>query len=58
MVIEKLFSNKGQTISKANYGFLNSVKKRAQLTILSEEEAQDSEIRLFFGRIEDTINCF
>ena len=50
--------SKGQTISKANYGVLNSPKKRTKLTILSKEEAQDSEFRSFFGRIEDTINCF
>ena len=50
--------NKGQTISKANYGVLNSSKKRTKLTILSKEDAQDSEFRSFFGRIEDTIICF
>ena len=34
-------------------------KKRTKLfTILSTEDAQDSEFRSFFGRIEDTINCF
>ena len=33
-------------------------KKRTKLTILSKEDAQDSELRLFFGRIEDTINCW
>ena len=33
---------KGQTISKANYGVLNSPKKRTKLTILSKEDAQDS----------------
>ena len=32
---------KGQTISKENYGFLNSPKKRTKLTILSKENAQD-----------------
>ena len=46
---------KGQTISKANYGFLNSPKKRMKLTILSKEHAQDRE---FFWRIEETIICF
>ena len=51
-------STKGQTITKANYGFFNSSKKRTKLTILSREDAQDSEFRSFFGRIEDTINCF
>ena len=48
---------KGQTISKPNYGFLNSPKKRTKLT-MSKEEAQDSEFRLFFVRIENTINYF
>ena len=46
---------KGQKISKANHGFLNSPKKRTKLTILSKKDPQDSE---FFERIEDTINCF
>ena len=32
----------GQTISKANHGFLNSPKKRIKITILSKEDAQDS----------------
>ena len=41
---------KGQTISKANYGFLNSSKKRTKLTILSKEDAQDSEFCLFFWK--------
>ena len=31
---------KGQTISKANYGVLNSSKKRTKLTILHREDAQ------------------
>ena len=35
-------STKGQKISKANYGFLDSSK----LTILSREDAQDGEFRL------------
>ena len=30
---------KGQTISKVNYGFLNSPKKQTKLTILSKEHA-------------------
>ena len=48
-----------QKISKASYCFLNSSKKLTKLTILSREDAQDSEFRsVFFGRIEDTINCF
>ena len=29
-----------------------------KLTILRKEHAQDSEFRSFFGRIEETINCF
>ena len=49
---------KGQTIPKANFGFLNSSKKRTKLTILSKEDAQDSEFCSFFGIIEDTINYF
>jgi hypothetical protein len=44
---------KGQTISKANYGVLNSPKKRMKLTILSIEDAQDSEFCSFFERIEE-----
>ena len=40
------------------YGVLDSSKKRTKLTILSTEGAQDSEFRSFFGRIENTINCF
>ena len=39
---------KGQTISKANYGFLNSPKKRMKLTILSKKHHQGSEFRSFF----------
>ena len=50
--------SKGQTISKANYAFLNSSIKQMKLTILSKEVAQDSEFCSFFGRIEDTMNCF
>ena len=45
-------------MSKANYGFLNSSKKQLKLTILSKEDAQDSEFSLFFGKIEETTNCF
>ena len=40
-----IFKAKGKIISK-------------KLTILSKEDAQDSEFCSFFGRIEDTINCF
>ena len=39
---------------KANYGFLNLPKNEP---ILSKEDAQDSEFRLFFGRIEKNIIC-
>ena len=39
---------KGQTIPNANFGFLNSSKKRTKLTILSKEDAQDSELRSIF----------
>ena len=39
---ETTYASKGQTISKANYSFLNSPKKRTELTILSKEHAQDS----------------
>ena len=49
---------KGRTISKANYGALNSPKKRTKLTILSKENSQDSEFGSFFGRIEEIIICF
>ena len=49
---------KGETISKASNNFLNSPKTWTKLTILSKEEAQVSELRSFFGRIDDTINCF
>ena len=44
-----LMHPKGQTISKANYGALNFPKKRTKLTILSREDAQDSEFCSFFG---------
>jgi hypothetical protein len=53
-----LSSFKGQTISKENYGVLNSFKKRTKLTILSKEDPQNSEFHSFLERIEDTINCF
>ena len=52
-----LCCGKGQTIPKTNFGFLNSSNKRTKLTILNDD-AQDSEFRSLFGRIEDTINCF
>ena len=55
--MDGFYCHKGQTIWKANYGFLNSSKKGKKLTILSREDAQDSEFCSFFGRIEDTINC-
>ena len=53
-----LLHTKGQPISRANYVFLNSPKKLTKLTILTKEDAQDSEFRSFFGRIKDTQNCF
>ena len=43
---------------KTIQGLLSSPKKRTKLTILSKEDAQDSEFCSFFGRIKDTINCF
>ena len=49
---------KGQIISKANYAVLNSSKKRTKLTTLSIYFTEDSEFPSFFGRIEETINCF
>ena len=49
---------KGQTISKANYGFLNFPKKRTKLTILSKEDVQNSEFCSFFAIVEKTTNCF
>ena len=49
---------KGQQISKANWGVLDSSKKRTKLTILSTFSTQDSELHSFFGRIEDTIFFF
>ena len=50
-----LMHPKGQTISKANYGALNFPKKRTKHTILSRKDAEDSEFRSFFGRIEEVI---
>ena len=48
---------KGQAISKAK--FSQFFQKQMKLTILSKEHAQDNEFRLvFFGRIEENINCF
>ena len=49
---------KGQYILRAIFGLLNSPKKRWKLTFLSLFSTQDSEFRLFFGRVEDTIICF
>ena len=43
---------------KANYGFLDSLKKRTKLTILSKEDSQDREFYSFFRGTEDTIDCF
>ena len=48
-------SANGQTILKANYGVLNSPKN---LNEMSREDAQDSDFRSFFGRIEEALNCF
>ena len=48
-------------VSKPRKQFMVSLilpKKRTILTILSREDAKDSEFRSFLGRIEDTINCF
>ena len=42
---------------KANCGILDSPIKRTKLTILSNEVAQDSEFRSFFGRTKDTTIC-
>ena len=49
---------KGQWISKAIYGLLNSSKKQTKLTILNIFSTQNSEFRSFYGRIENTIICF
>ena len=49
---------KGQKISKANCGDLNSSKKQTKFTKREYVDAQDSEFCSFFGRIENTINCF
>ena len=38
--------------------FLILKKTKTKLTILSKEDAQDSGICSFFGRIEETLNCF
>ena len=43
------FFIKGQTISRANYAFLNSSKKQTKLTIVSREDVQDNEFCSFFG---------
>ena len=49
---------RGQYILKAIYGLLNFSKKQTKLTILSKEDAQDSEFCSIVGRIEETIICF
>ena len=46
---------RGLTISKVNYDFLNSPKKRTKFTILSKGDVKDSKFCTFCGRIEDTI---
>ena len=56
-----ILSKKDDTVlwvSKAIYCLLNSHRKWTKLTILSIFLTQDSESRSFFGRIEETINCF
>ena len=40
------------------FSILPKFKKLTKLSILRKKEAQDSEFRSFFERIEDTINCF
>ena len=42
LLFQNRYLPKGQTISKANYGFLNSPKKQTNLIILSKEHAQDT----------------
>ena len=57
----KTYDGKGQTISKTNYGVLNSefFQKPNEAQYSEEKKLRtDSEFRSFFGRIEDTINCF
>ena len=58
MKVRQVIVSKGQTISKANHGFINSPKKRMELSILNKEHAPDSEFHSFSGRIEETIFCF
>ena len=55
-----LYWLKGQKILKANYGVLNSSKKKEENKTKNEpEEAEDLSIFfLFFLRIKDNINCF
>ena len=43
---------------KARQSRKQITKKRTKLIILCKEEAQDSEFCSFFGRIDNTINCF
>ena len=42
---------------KSNLWASGFFQKQTKLTILSKEYAQDSEFRLFFGRIEETTYC-
>ena len=42
---------KGQTISEANYGVLNSSEKGTKLTVLSIFFAQDSDFPSFFDEL-------
>ena len=44
--------------SRKQISVLNSSKKRTKLTSLSKDDAQNSELHRFFGRLEETINCF
>ena len=46
--------SKGQKISKANYGVFNSPKIQTKKLL----ERNVLFLHLFFGRIEDTRNCF
>ena len=44
--------------SRNKLWFPQFFQKRTKLIILSWEDAQNSEFRSFFGRIEETIKCF
>ena len=55
------FFSKGQKISRTNFGVLDSSKKRTK-NEKADLRTRRSNVfvffRSFFGRIEDTINCF